>query len=168
MKKLHLKSSLLLALAAVFLSCESDDVSDTAGRFDNLDVTTLSVTAETGQWKVVTFVDDDDDDDDDSRVETADFNGFVFQFNTDGSLLVTKEDLEVTGSWRVYLDDDDDDDDDEMEFEITLSTSNYALQELVEDWYVVEYSDNRIHLVDDDEDDNGNSIDDEVLIFERL
>ena len=171
MKKMHLKSMLILALGAVFLSCESDDHSDSMGRFDRLDVTTLTATAETGQWKVATFVDEDDDDDDDSRVETADFNGFAFQFNADGSLLVIKDDLEVTGTWRVYLDDDSDDDsndDDELEFDITLNTSNYALQELVDDWDVVEYTNNRIHLVDYDDDDNGNRIEEEVLIFERI
>jgi hypothetical protein len=171
MKKIHLRSMLILAFSAVFLSCESDDNSESMGRFDSLDVSTLTATAETGQWSVATFVDeDDDDDDDDSRVETADFNGFAFQFNADGSLLVTKDDLEVTGTWRVYLDDDSDDDsnDDELEFEITLITTNYALQELVDDWDVLEYSDNRIHLVDYDDDDNGNRIEEEVLIFERI
>jgi hypothetical protein len=170
MKKMHLRSMLILALVAFIFSCESEDISESPGRFDSLDVSTLTATAETGQWQVASYVDDDDDDDD-SRVGTADFDGFSFQFNSDGSLLVIKEDLEITGTWRVYLDDDsdyDDDssDDDQMEFDINLNTSIYALLEIVEDWDVVEYSDSRIHLVDYDADNS--TVNEEVLIFERI
>jgi len=146
---------LCLTIAVIAgMSCDDNDDGPIVGQFDNSDVASLESAAQNGDWRVSRFVDDGDD-------ETANFNGFVFTFNSDGSILADNATDSFNGSWRIEFDDDDDLDDDDLEFYITFSTPSNELNELTEDWYVIEYSDNRIRLSDDDDDD------DEILNFER-
>ena len=167
MKSKNLKLASFFLMSIILVSCESDDQSETMPRFDSLDVISAQAFVGEGEWLVTEFRDDDDLDDDDSY-DTIDFEGYVFEFNGDGSVTATLGDSVFTGAWRIELEDDSDDDDDdddsgEMEFYLEFNASNDILEEISDDWEILEYSDTRIRLGDDDDLDD----DDELLVFER-
>ncbi len=170
MKKGNLKLAGLFLISLLVVSCESDDQSEFTNRYDSLDVVSAQTSLGEGEWRVAEFRDDDDDDD---FFETIDFDGYVFVFSENGVVTATFGEEVYTGTWKIELesddddddddDDFDDDDDDEMEFELEFNNANGALDEISEDWDVLEYSDTRIRIGDDDDDD-----DDELLVFERI
>lgn len=168
MKKEVLKSTSIFLIGLLMFSCESDDQSQLANGYDSLDVISAQASMQDGQWRVSEFRDDDDDD---NEYQTVDFEGYTFEFGEDGSVSATIGDEVYTGSWRIELEDDDNDDDDddddddrnEMEFELEFDIDNGVLDEISEDWDVLEYSDTLIRLGDEDDDD-----DDELLTFEKM
>ena len=148
----------ILALIAAGCSSDNDD------NFRDPAVTARAVAdlAVSGTWVITTFIDEEDD-------ETGFFDGYVFTFNEDGSLVADDGVNTVEGSWSVTVDDDDDDDDDyddrdDVDFNIFFSGPP-IFQELTDDWDIISRSENRIELGDDDDDDD--VYDDEILIFER-
>lgn len=156
MKIKYWKAVFLLSVLIVLSSCDEDDDSP-IDEFDNSDVASIQSSLQTGTWRISSFVDDGEN-------ETVNFNDFVFTFGTDGSISADNGSNVFNGSWRVELDDDDDDDDkDDLEFYITFATTNDNLDDLTEDWYVLEFSENRIRLSDDDDDTDN----DDLLTFER-
>lgn len=102
-----------------------------------------------GGWHVAYFFDKKD--------ETSDFSGYNFTFNDDGAALATKNTTTVNGSWstenlssggvKLILD-----------FGVTS-----PLDELNEDWKILEYTDARIKL----EHVSGGSGDTDSLILEK-
>ena len=159
MKMKHLKNLFLAILVLNLVSCSDDDDSNGNGNFDSTDVTALTSAVSNATWRITQFIDDGQD-------ETSDFDGVIFTFNANGSIDVEDGMDTFTGTWTVELDDsdyDDDDDLDELEFEISFSLSN-DFDDLSEDWYVIEYSTNRLRLREDDDDDD----DDDLLTFEII
>ena len=164
MKRENLKLAVTLLISVILFSCESDDQSPLANGYDSLDVISAQASVQDGQWRVSEFRDDDDD----NEYQTIDFEGYTFDFGADGLVTATIGDQVFTGIWRIELEDDDDDDDDdddrdEMEFELKFDIDNGPLEEISEDWDVLEYSDTLIRLGDEDDDD-----DDELLTFEKI
>ena len=151
----YVSNVVLSVMVMSVLSCDNDDDDGSNERFDSLDVAALQSTATTGTWKITRFIDEGSDD-------TDDFEGFVFSFDTNGSLSADNGTNTFTGSWNVEMDDDDDSG--ELEFEIDLATSDDIFDDLDDDWYVLEYSDNRIRLAEDDDDQDD---DDDFLTFVR-
>lgn len=157
-----IKSSLFLIFFVLFVSCDTDDdnVDVMQEQFTSADVAMLQSVANTGAWRITSFVEDDEN-------ITGFFEGFRLTFNNDGGLVVENDTLTLNGTWRIdYDDDDNDNDDDDLEFEVSISTSlndlDEEFDELTDDWYVISYTDNRIVLSDDDD---GN---DDQLILERI
>lgn len=164
MKNGNLKGVGLFLIGLLVVSCESDDQSENTNRYDPLDVVRAQASVREGEWRVVEYRDDDDDDE---FFGSIDFDGYVFEFSENGMVTATVGAEVYTGTWKIELESDDDDFDDdntdEMEFELELNNANGALEEISEDWDVLEYSDTRIRLGDEDDDD-----DDELLVFERI
>ncbi|GAB4515055.1 MAG: hypothetical protein Tsb004_23650 [Allomuricauda sp.] len=156
----HLKNLLLAVLALnLVVSCSEDDDSNGSVNFSSADAIALTDSVNNGTWRVTLFIDDDEN-------ETSDYNGAEFTFNSDGTIDVEMGMNTFSGTWSIELDDDDDDDDlDELEFDISFSNSN-NFDDLSDDWYVIEYSNNRIRLSEDDDDDDDD--DDDLLTFERI
>lgn len=129
---------LLIASFTLFIaSCSSDDLSDlTIPETEDL-------IAGSGAWKVTYFYDKDKD-------ETFDFNGWTFTFNDDGTLTANKGSETFTGSWNVKSSDDDPDYDKEMDI---IITGAYPLDEMSDDWIIIELTDSTMQLKDDN--DNG-------------
>lgn len=159
MKMKHFKNLFLIALALNLVSCSDDDDSNGNSNgnenFNNSDVTALADAATNSTWRITQFVDDGEE-------ETSDFDGVTFTFNSNGTIDVEDGTDTFSGTWSVELDDsdfDDDDDLDELEFELSFSLSN-DLDDLSEDWYVIEYSTSQIRLREDDDDA------DDLLTFE--
>jgi hypothetical protein len=93
-----------------------------------------------GTWSVSYFYDNGD--------ETSNYAGYVFNFNSNGTITATLNSNTITGTWLSYIDDNED------KFE--LSFQGQTLEELEEDWEVVEFSANEIRLKDDNDDNDGN------------
>lgn len=97
-----------------------------------------------GSWKVSYYFDDEE--------ETDDFTGYVFAFSSNNTIQVVKNSTSYTGTWSFYEDDGVD------VFDIQFDDP--ILNELSEDWELLEFSTTLIQLKDD-----GN---DEYLSFSKL
>ncbi|MHA7832230.1 MAG: hypothetical protein ACX93O_14140 [Flagellimonas sp.] len=153
----HLKNLLPAVLAILALnlvvSCSEDDDSNGNLNFSSADAFALTDAVNDGTWRITQFIDDDEN-------KTSDFDEAVFTFNSDGTIDVEMGMNTFSGTWFIELDDDDGDFD-ELEFDISFSNSN-NFDDLSDDWYVIEYGNNRIRLSEDDDDD------DDLLTFERI
>lgn len=96
----------MAALALMMVSCSEDTDDNAVDNFAQLsasiDEITDQVTA-AGDWTITNFIDS-------GQNETADFNGYSFSFNADGSLVATNGTETINGTWSLSIDDDSDDD----------------------------------------------------------
>ena len=109
----------------------------------------ISQTLPSGQWRITEFVEDGVD-------ETSEFTGYLFSFNTNGTIQASKPGISevVNGTWNTVIDDG--------KTELWLAfPKNAKCQELHDDWYTIEMTTQRIRL----EDDNDNFTD--LLTFEK-
>ncbi|WP_222983409.1 hypothetical protein [Flagellimonas meishanensis] len=128
-------------LAAILLigACSTDSENDDNGNLAQLqaDVEEITNTATSATWTVTNFVDS-------GKNETADFNGYGFTFNEDGSLVADNGSTTVTGTWSVTIDDDssDDSNDDSSNSNLDNDCSGCTVEQLTEvltgcsDWFV--------------------------------
>ncbi len=104
------KNKLMLMSAALGLilgacSKDSNDDSNPANLAQlqaSIEEITTNVTA-SGDWSVTNFVDS-------GQNKTADFTGYGFSFNSDGSLVADNGNTTVSGTWSLTIDDDSSDD----------------------------------------------------------
>ena len=104
--------------------------------------------AQNGDWRITYFNDSGQD-------ETSDFAGYVFVFNSDGSLVATKGNEVVNGTWSVQDDssnsssDDDGNstDDDDFNIFFPVPQSN-KFEDLNDDWDIISVSASKIELTD--------------------
>lgn len=94
--------------------------------------TALSTILTDGSWYVSYFFDDTD--------ETTDYAGYVFTFNTNGTSLAVKNTTSLNGTWSNYMDSGDE--------KLDLSFDGLTLDELEDDWEVVEFTTTQIRLKD--------------------
>lgn len=97
----------------------------------------LSTILTSGTWFVSYYFEDDD--------ETTDYAGYVFTFNTGGTISVLKSGNTTSGTWSNFLDSG------VQKLDLTFSNDN--LDDLEEDWRVIEYNSNLIKLRDGSGDD---------------
>jgi len=123
--------------------------SDCIGNGGSIDDTVLVQALTTGDWFITYFFDDTD--------ETTDFNDYVFNFASDGSSTATDTNGTTNGNWSTSLGD-------ETPLELNLNFGEtMPLDELAEDWDVLEVTNDIIRLKDVSGGDG--SID--FLTFER-
>lgn len=85
-----------------------------------------------GTWKVTYFYDDKD--------ETSDFNGYTFDFKSDGKFVATFSSNTVTGTWS----------EDKSSNKLIINISGTkALEEIDDDWLILEKTSTSIKLKDD-------------------
>ena len=92
----------------------------------------LSSILTSGSWYVSYFFDDTD--------ETSDYAGYVFTFNTNGTTQATLNGNFLNGTWSNYLDSGDE--------KLDLIYEGLTLDELEDDWEVVEFTATQIRLKD--------------------
>ena len=126
------------------LRFESDCISGGGGVND----TELVAALTTGDWYVTYFFDDTD--------ETADFADYVFNFATDGTATATDSGGPTNGAWFTSAGDET-----ELELNLNFGT-NDPLDELAEDWDVLEVTNELIRLKDRSGDGSN-----DFLTFER-
>ena len=92
----------------------------------------LSTILTSGTWFVSYYFDNED--------ETINYAGYTFTFNTGGTISVFKSGNTNSGTWSNFLDSG------VQKLDLTFSNSN--LNEIEEDWRVIEYSSSLIKLKD--------------------
>lgn len=109
-----------------------------------------NVTPAAGQWKVSYFFDKQD--------ETGNYAAYVFEFDTDGSMSASNGSQTWAGSWAAGIDDSND------KFLINFTDAvPSALEELEEDWRIIDMQDNFMHF----EHTSGGNGDTDILKFTR-
>ena len=121
MKKIILSALLLTAL---FTACDPDDDSNIVNPTSNQAL---------GKWTVTYYWDKD-------KEETSDFNGYVFDFQDDGILVATTASNTYNGTWLKN--------DSSNKLIINIQGA-YPLDEMTDDWLIMEMSGNSIKLKDD-------------------
>lgn len=86
----------------------------------------------TGTWRITYYFDESD--------QTSYFNGYNFTFNTSGSSVAIKNSTTINGSWSTYLDSGIN------KFDLTYDGS--TLDEIEEDWRILEFNATTIRLKD--------------------
>jgi hypothetical protein len=127
----------ILTFSLILTSCSSDDaVIDNSVKIEQI----MDV-AESGTWRVTSFIDSGDD-------ETSNFSGYNFTFNNDGTLTATNGSNTYNGIWSVTEDNDSSDDSsngNDIDFNISFAApSNF--EELSEDWDIVSSNNSKIDL----------------------
>jgi len=129
------------------LRFESDCIDNGGG--NTADDAALIAALTTGDWYVTYYFDDVD--------ETADFADYVFNFAEDNTATATDDQGTTNGVWTT-------DNGDETELELNLNFgTGIPLDELAEDWDVLEFNDDIIRL----KDVSGGDGTEEFLTFER-
>lgn len=144
--KMYRNASLMIVLlmSLSFVACSTDDTEDDPQN-DNQQAQQIESIAKTGSWRITNFNDSGED-------ETADFAGYNFTFNDDGSLVATNGANMLTGTWSVTDSsgsDDDDDSESDVDFNIFFPVpESNDFEDLNDDWDVVSSSVTRIELID--------------------
>lgn len=120
-------------LAAAILLSE-DDCDDDDGIDPEFVQALLS-----GGWMIESFVSEGVD-------QTDDWENYVLEFNADGTLTASDGNTQLTGTWQSETDDG------ELELTLQLNVSN-PLDDINEDWTVLNYSSALIELEDVDDED---------------
>ncbi len=104
----------------------------------------LTHNLESGSWQISLFIEDFDN-------ETDDFAGYVFTFNTNGTVEARKGNTTRSGSWGTYTDDG------ETEFQMSFPYADY-FDELSDDWYLKINTSEKIRF-------EGSNPNEDVLVF---
>lgn len=147
MKNLISNSIITFVLAISLMACSKEE-SNTAIVDNGSSAEQVTATAQSGSWRITYFWDTDKD-------ETNHFTGYVFTFNTDGTLVAVKGNTTVNGTWSVTDDsgnsssDDDGNSTNDDDFNILFSvpaTSDF--DDLNDDWDIISVTANKIELTD--------------------
>ncbi len=138
------KAAIMIFAAAIAILSSCDHSANTGNISAN---TTQVVTS--GSWRVTLFTDSGND-------ETSDFNGYNFVFNTDGTIVATKNGVAKNGTWSVNQSSN------KLIIDLGVKDdTNKPLGELTDDWLIVSKSATEIKLTDD------NPASAELLTFTR-
>ncbi len=143
----------LAAFIVIAAACNDDSVSpDIQTQIDEMESIAAS-----GDWIITYYFDDKD--------ETADYAGYSFKFNENGSIIASNGTTQVSGTWSVTRDDDSNDDnpdEGDIDFNISfLSPDKFA--ELSDDWDIKSRTSSKIELIDISGGDGST----DLLTFER-
>lgn len=115
----------VLIVACLAFSCDDDDESPA------ITPTEVTETMVSGNWRVSYYKDRDDD-------ETSNYSGYAFAFTTGGVAIATKNTTDVVGAWSTT--------DSSNKVKVVLSFPGSPLDELSEDWEVIQRSSTEIKL----------------------
>lgn len=149
---------IIAAMMLSFVSCDdkNDDNQDQAAA----KITEVENRAINGQqWRITNYTKENLD-------NTASFNGYIFEFDTNNLLTVTNGSDNFAGTWSVTGEDDNDDSKSEFDdIDFNLQFINPPLfVELTEDWEVINLTDSRIEL----RHSSGGNGRIDLLTFERI
>ena len=124
--------ALLLITSVAFLSCKKEDpIPPYRPPITNTSMTTNNPTFNRGQWRITLFQESASD-------QTNDFSGYMFVFNSNGIIHVTKDSTTINGNWSFEKEND------KQEFLIKFSSS--PLNELNNNWKVKGETFNELRL----------------------
>lgn len=149
---------MLLSFSLMSSTCSSDD-DDGSPNNNSLQIAEIENTAESGTWRITSFIDSGQD-------ETSDFTGYEFAFNSNGTLVATNGSNTLNGTWSVTDDSSNDDSssDDDIDFNIFFPVpESNNFEDLNDDWDIVSTSSTKIELIDV----SGGNGDTDLLTFEK-
>jgi len=145
--RINIIGIILIGFFAI-VACSKDDSNQDPDPTNQNSADQVEEIAESGSWAITYFFDSDDD-------ETSNFSGYSFSFNTDGSLVATKGNTTVTGTWSVEDDssnsnsDDDGNSTDDDDFNIFFPVpETNDFEDLNDDWDIIRVTDTKIELID--------------------
>jgi hypothetical protein len=147
----------LLLLSFVLVSCSTDENNgDNETMVVNVEEVKAMVTL--GEWKIAYYADSDVE-------ETSDYDGYVFTFNTDGTLGATNGSTSLSGAWSITESENSIDDDSESDVDFNIFfASPEIFEELADDWDILKYTSSKIELWDTSVDDGST----DYLTFEKI
>ena len=140
--KIRILKIVVIAISIVMTSaCSSDDNNDSNNNSAN-QVADASQVAQSGTWRISKFIDSGTD-------ETSDFAGYEFSFNSDGTLVATKNNSTVNGTWSVTSSSSSSSSSGDIDFNISFAVNpDSDFDDLIDDWDVVEITNSKIELTD--------------------
>lgn len=141
-----MKTNKLLMLVVLLSStlfsamCSSDDDSDSNNNQN--EINQIENNVESGDWVITYFYDTDQE-------ETSDYNGYIFDFASNGVLTASNGTNTYAGTWSVTDSNSNDDSssDDDLDFNIFFSSPE-DFAELSDDWDIISTSSTQIQLID--------------------
>lgn len=138
-KSFNLGMLLMLTFALMSGACSSSDDNSSPNNNDAI-IQAVENTAESGNWMITYYFDDTD--------ETSDYAGFTFNFSASGSLTATNGVDTYNGTWSVTdSSSGSSSSSDDVDFNIFFAAPP-DFQELSDDWDIIQYSSNKIELID--------------------
>ena len=132
-KQIILCALVLFAMAALNVSCKKEDNSSPNTGGSSSPTLTSILTA--GSWRIHYYHESNED-------HTANFNGYTFVFNGNGTMTATNSSGTTNGTWSI---------DDSNANEMHMSCGSSApLSDLNNGWLVISKTTTEIHLKDDD------------------
>lgn len=108
----------------------NDDNSSGGGGSGSDDFTAVLTS---GTWYVSYFQEDEDN-------ETSDFNGYTFTFNSNGTSTALRSGVTTNGTWSTFVD--------SGQNKLELIYDGINLDEIEDDWRIMEFSNTQIRLKD--------------------
>lgn len=148
MKNLIKINAVILLIAMTFAGCSKDDNNNETNTSNSTSADRVISTAESGTWRITLFSED-------GVNKTSDFDGYVFSFNSDGTIVATKGNTTVSGTWSVMDDssnsssDDDGNSTDDDDFIIFFNVPQSSdFEDLNDDWDIISVTTNKMELID--------------------
>ena len=129
-----------------FTSCKKDSVKT---------IQQVETDMATGTWVITNY-------NDSGSNETSDYNGYTFQFNSNGTITATNGSNTYSGSWSVSDSNSNDDSQDDVDFNIYFG-SPAVLVELNDDWDILSNGSTKLEL----KDVSGGTGETDLLTFEK-
>ncbi len=114
-----------------FIEDSIDDCDEDEDDNEGSENTAFNEVLTSGTWYISYYHADDED-------GTSDFNGYNFTFNSNGTSTALKNEVTINGAWSTF------DDDDQNKLELDFDGDD--LDEIEEDWRIIEFSNTQIRL----------------------
>lgn len=124
--KLILSVLLMLSVGLLTFSCSNDG--DSSSNDSNTIIMQLEASIKTGTWRVNLFVEDGDD-------QTHHFNGYVFTFNENETVISSNGTTTVAGTW-VTSSGSSSSSGSNPKFILQFNASSGPFEEISEDWRI--------------------------------
>ena len=137
-----MKNIFLIASVLLLFGCSRDDDKNISNPNPNNPTIQKQIESdmENGDWRITNFNEDGND-------KTQNFNGYVFKFNSDGSISVSNVTSNYSGLCGMNDFNLDDDSQNNLHFNILFYEANNFL-ELNDDWEVISHSETKLLLQD--------------------
>lgn len=137
MKRYPFILNLLIVSATLFTQAACSKADDNNS---DLQETVVQNNVQSGEWRITSFIDDGND-------ETSDFNGYIFNFGSNGTVTSSSSSTTYTGTWSVTRSNSNDDSpDSDLKFNILFNLTN-QFEEISEDWNIISQSSSKIELI---------------------
>ncbi len=121
----------MLFMLNVASMCSSDDDNSTSD--DSSSPTQVQNNISSGTWRVTLY-------NENGSVQTSNFNGYNFSFNSDTSLSATNGSTTQTGDWSTYSDSG------YTKMDISFTATSGHFESISEDWRVLSSTASKIEL----------------------